>query len=94
MSARTCPEWPQLMEVAPDLQFKHYSVAEAHLPGDALTRLSEGLLDELTICCDLDHHVFFAQHTDEAVGEALRSTHWYELAEWTTSGPGTASALG
>ena len=94
MTARTCPDWPQLMEVAPDLQFKHYTVAEAKLPADALSSFSEGMLDELTICCDLDHHVFFAQHTDAMVGEALQRTHWYELAEWTTTGPGTASALG
>jgi hypothetical protein len=94
MTARTCPDWPQLMEIAPDLQFKHYSVAEARLPADALARFSEGMLDELTICCDLDHHVFFAQHTDETVAEALRGTHWFELAEWSTTGPGAATASG
>jgi hypothetical protein len=82
------------MELAPDLQFKHYSVAEAHLPADALANLSQGMLDELEICCDLDHHVFFAQHTEPAVAESLRGTHWFELAEWTTSGPGAASAIG
>ena len=31
MSARTCPDWPDLMELAPDLQFMHYTVAEAQL---------------------------------------------------------------
>jgi len=35
------------MEIAPDLQFMHYTVAEA-----------------------------------------LRETHWYELREWTSTGPG------
>jgi hypothetical protein len=94
MTARTCPDWPQLMELAPDLQFKHYSVAEAHLPADALASFTAGMLGELTICCDLEHHVFFAQHTDPQVAEALHGTHWFELAEWTTSGPGTAAALG
>src|SRR5205085_1687677 len=34
MSSRTCPDWPALMELAPDLQFKHYTVAEAHLPAE------------------------------------------------------------
>ena len=53
MSSRTCPDWPMLMEIAPELQFKHYTVAEAKLPT-----------------------------------EALRTTHWYELAEWSTSGQG------
>ena len=24
MSYQTCPDWPELMEIAPDLQFKHY----------------------------------------------------------------------
>ena len=33
MSSRTCPDWPRLMEIAPELQFKHYTVAEAKLPG-------------------------------------------------------------
>ena len=33
VSSRTCPDWPKLMEYAPDLQFKHYTVAEAKLPG-------------------------------------------------------------
>ena len=26
------PDWPDLMELAPDLQFMHYTVAEAQLP--------------------------------------------------------------
>ncbi len=34
MSYRTCPDWPELMEIAPDLQFKHYTVREAQLPGE------------------------------------------------------------
>jgi hypothetical protein len=32
----------------------------------------------------------YAEHTDPEVAQALRATHWYELAEWTSSGPGTA----
>ena len=36
VSSRTCPDWPALLEVAPDLQFKHYTVAEARLPAEAL----------------------------------------------------------
>ena len=34
MSSRTCPDWPQLMEIAPELQFKHYTLREAQLPAD------------------------------------------------------------
>jgi len=91
MSSRTCPDWPQLMEIAPELQFKHYTVAEAHLPADALVHVSDLSLSDVAICCDLDRHVFYAAHTDPGVAEALRQTHWYELAEWSTNGPGAAS---
>ena len=91
MSSRTCPDWPELMELAPDLQFKHYSVAEAQLPADALAQISHVSLDEVELCCDLEHHVFNAGHTDAQVCDALRASHWYDLREWATSGPGTSS---
>ncbi len=92
MSSRTCPEWPRLMEVAPDLQFKHYTLAEAKLPAEALVNVTNVPLGAVAICCDLERHVFNAQHTEPEVAAALRETHWFELAEWSTSGPGTASA--
>ncbi len=92
MTTRTCPDWPALMEVDPDLQFKHYTVAEARLPAEALGRLPESvLLDGIEICADLEHNVFNAAHTDSAVADALRGTHWYELREWSSSGPGAAA---
>ena len=90
MSSRSCPDWPALMELAPDLQFKHYTVAEAHLPGEALGALQALHLGDLEICCDLDRHVFNPDHTDPAVSEALRPTHWFDLREWSTTGPGAA----
>ena len=90
MSSRTCPDWPALTEIAPDLQFKHYTVAEARLPADALMTLPDVSLNEVAICADLDKNVFYAQHTDPQVAEALRGTHWFELREWHTRGPGTA----
>ena len=93
MSSRTCPDWPTLMEYAPDLQFKHYTVAEAKLPAEALMKVPDVSLNEVAICCDLERHVFYAAHTDGVVAEALRETHWFEVAEWTSSGPGSA-ALG
>ena len=92
MSSRTCPDWPRLMEVAPDLQFMHYTVAEAKLPSDALVAISDISLSELSICCDLEHHVFNSEHTDPAIAEALRGSHWFDLADWKSRGPGTASA--
>ena len=90
MSSRTCPDWPVLMELAPDLQFKHYSVAEAQLPVEALRRISHITLSEVAICCDLEHNVFNPDHTEAAVVDALRGTHWFDLREWSTTGPGAA----
>ena len=91
MSSRTCPDWPRLMEVAPELQFKHYTLAEAQLPADAVV-LVEGIgFDDVAICCDLDTHVFNAEHTEPAVAEALRASHWFDLREWASRGPGAAA---
>jgi hypothetical protein len=90
MSSRTCPDWPDLMELAPELQFMHYTVAEAKLPSEALAELVDVPLETVAICADLDHNVFYARHTDPQVAEALRRTHWFELHEWHTRGPGTA----
>jgi hypothetical protein len=89
MSSRTCPDWPILMEHAPDLQFKHYTVGEAHLPGEVLMKIPEVVLAEVSICCDLDHHVFYAAHTEPSVAEALKDTHWFEVREWSSRGPGS-----
>lgn len=92
MSYKTCPDWPELMELAPELQFKHLTVAEAHLPVEVLTAISHVSLGEVEICCDHDHHVFNAAHTDSEVAAALRDTHWFEVREWVTSGPGASSS--
>ena len=90
MSSRTCPDWPELMEYAPDLQFKHYTVAEARLPADALMHIPEVLLSDVAICCDLERHVFWAEHTEPKVADALRSSHWFEVRDWVTAGrPGS-----
>ena len=67
MSSRSCPDWPDLMELAPDLQFMHYTVAEAQLPVEVLTAISHVSLGDVAICCDLEHHVFYAGHTDSQV---------------------------
>ena len=83
------------MEIAPELQFKHYTVAEAQLPADALDADLHGVaLDDVAICCDLEHNVFYAAHTDPGVAEALQETHWYELREWAQNGPGAGRAFG
>jgi hypothetical protein len=89
MSARSCPDWPTLLDVAPDLHFKHYTVAEARLPSEALVSLrGEIPLEAVAICADLDHHVFNPEHTDPKVAGALRQTHWFDLREWIRHGPG------
>ena len=80
------------MELAPDLQFKHYTVAEAQLPADALSHISHVSLGEVEICCDIEHHVFYAAHTDPQITAALAGTHWYEVREWASTGPGTSHA--
>jgi hypothetical protein len=91
MSSRTCPDWPDLMELAPELQFKHYTVAEAQLPADALMLVKDTSLADVAICADLDKNVFYAPHTDERVAAALRQSQWYELREWISAGrPGQA----
>ncbi len=78
------------MEIAPELQFKHYTVAEARLPADVLMHVPQMLLSEVAICCDLEHHVFYAAHTDEQVAEALRASHWFEVRDWVAAGrPGS-----
>jgi hypothetical protein len=80
------------MELAPDLQFKHYTVAEAQLPVDALTSISHVSLGAVAICCDLDAHVFYAKHTEPQVAEALRGTHWFEVQEYAQRRPGASTA--
>ncbi len=92
MSARTCPDWPTLMELAPDLQFKHYTVAEAQLPAEALAHVSQVSLSDVSICCDLDSHVYYAAHTEPEVAVALRETHWFEVREYSARGPGASAA--
>ena len=90
MSSRTCPDWPDLMEIAAELQFMHYTAAEAQLPADALMQIPSVPLSDLSICADLDHNVFYAVHTDEQVADALRQSHWFEVREWIAAGrPGS-----
>ena len=46
---------------------------------------------EVEICCDLDHHVFYSVHTDPQIVAALAGTHWFDVREWATHGPGASS---
>lgn len=92
MSSRSCPDWPDLMELAPDLQFMHYTVAEAQLPVDVLTTIDHVSLGDVAICCDLEARVFYAEHTDSQVADALRATQWQEIREYADGDPGATAA--
>jgi hypothetical protein len=87
MSTRSCPDWPELLELTPELHFKHYTVAEARLPAEALVNLPDVPLEAIAICADLDHNVYNPAHTDPRVAEALRDTHWYDLNTWIRERP-------
>lgn len=81
MSSRSCPDWPLLMELAPELQFKHYTVAEAQLPVEVVTQLKAVSLGDVAVCCDLEQHVYYAEHTEPEVSAALRVHGWREVRE-------------
>ena len=87
MSTRSCPDWPTLLEIAPDLHFKHYTIGEARLPAEALVNLPDIPLEAVAICADLEHNVFNPAHTDPAIADALRDTYWYDLGEWSKRAP-------
>ena len=89
-TTRSCPNWPELLELSADLHFKHYTADEAQLPADALATIA-GSLSSMELCADLDHNVFNPEHTDEQLAEALRASHWYDLRDWISSGQGSAS---
>jgi hypothetical protein len=71
-----------LLEVVPDLHFKHFTLAEAHLPAEVLINLPDVPLEAVAICADLEHNVFNPAHTDPRVAAALQDTYWYPLGEW------------
>ncbi len=87
MSTRSCPDWPTLMDVAPDLHFKHYTVGEAQLPAEVLTSVRDVPLEAVAICADLDHNVFNPTHTDAKVAAALAESYWYDIREWADRTP-------
>jgi hypothetical protein len=90
VSSRTCDDWPELMEIDPGLQFKHFTVAELRLPHEIMVDIPEVPLDSLEVCCDPDHHVVNAKHTPPEVVAALVAQHWFTLEEWAERG-GSAS---
>ena len=87
MSSRSCPDWPELLELAPELHFKHHTIAEARLPAEILVNLPDVPREAIAICADLDHNVYNASHTDPRVAAALEGTYWYELNTWVRERP-------
>jgi hypothetical protein len=85
VSSRSCPDWPNLMQVAPDLQFMHYTVGEVHLPPEAFVLIAGVSRDTVAVCCDLESHVYNPEHTDPRIVAALRGTHWIALSEVSIS---------
>jgi hypothetical protein len=83
VATRSCPEWPELMERAPDLLFKHYTADELQLPSEVVVALGPVRLSEIEICADTTRHVFNADHTDPRLAEALRASYWTDLDTWT-----------
>ncbi len=81
MSSRACPDWPALMEIAPELTFRHYTLGEVHLPAEAFVQIEGIPFDAVAVCCDLDAHVFNPEHTDRRIVEALQGTHWIDVRE-------------
>jgi hypothetical protein len=81
VSYRACPDWPRLMELAPELTFRHYTLGEVHLPAEAFVQIEGIPFDAVAVCCDLDAHVFNPEHTDERIVRALRGTHWLDVRE-------------
>jgi hypothetical protein len=73
------------MELAPELQFMHYTLGEVQLPSDAVVQLDGLSRNTVAVCCDLDSHVYNPDHTDPQVVAALRGTHWIALGELSVS---------
>jgi hypothetical protein len=71
MSTRSCPEWPELLDRAPDLHFKHYTADELQLAADIVVALGPGVrLSEIEVCADTQRNVFYAAHTDPRLADA------------------------
>jgi hypothetical protein len=75
------------MELAPELSFRHLSLAEVQLPAEAVVRIEHVPRDTVSICCDPDRHVFNARHTEPEISAALAGTHWIALDDWVAHPP-------
>ena len=87
MATRTCPDWPDLLDRAPDLHFKHYTAAELQLPHDVVVALGAVRLADIEVCADTSYNVFNPDHTDARVADALRRSFWTDLHDWRGGAP-------
>jgi hypothetical protein len=82
MSTRSCPDWPELLDRAPELQFKHYTADELRLSHDVIAALGADVrLSDVEVCADTDRNVFNPAHTDPRVSMALGASYWTSLDE-------------
>jgi len=79
MATRSCPDWPDLLELAPDLHFKHYTADELQLPADVLVALGPVRLSEVEVCADTSRNVFNPAHTHPGLAAALAGSYWSSL---------------
>ncbi len=79
MAMRSCPDWPEMLDRAPDLDFKHYTADELQLPHDIVLALGDVRLASLEVCADTSRNIFNPAHTDPRVGDALRASFWTDL---------------
>ena len=87
VSSRTCPDWPELMEIAPELQFKHYTVAEAKLPADALMHIQDIVaLGRRDLLRPRPARLLRGAHGREAWRRRSSASHWFEVRDWVAAG--------
>ena len=72
MATRSCPDWPELLDRAPDLHFKHYTADELQLGHDIVVALGAVRLTEIEICADTQRNVYYADHTNQAGRRLVR----------------------
>ena len=74
------PRLARLMELAPELQFKHYTLAEAKLPGEGCRRHRTFARTRRDLLRPRAPRLLRRAHRP-GVAAALRATHWYEVHE-------------
>ena len=85
---RTCPDWPDLMELAPNLQFKHYTATEAHLPAEVLMKMPDVDLETSSSAPTSTTTSTTRRTPIPGSSRRLQDTHFYELQAWADEGRG------